>query len=401
MLSFGKVIAGVTLGALLVCGCQTPQTNVVLPGEVKKIRLNINETEGTEDSRRVLVVCNIESKDSIELTEYYARKRKVPPANIVQISVANVEEIGKRTFERSILAPVEEAIRKISPKQRIDFILLTKGIPLRIDSSTGHSVDSILAGLPLKSLVPADPEIAPDEQTILKSRNPYFGMSEPFDSEKYDMYLVTRLDGYTVADAKRMVERSVKAKPEKGLFFFDRSPNRDGSPEAAESAGWLQLRMEKSAGLLKSQGNDVQVEVTKRFLNPGEKLMGYVSWGSNDDSFDREAYRSLEFHSGAIAETFVSTSARTFIPTTSGQSLIGDLIAGGVTGVKGYVSEPWTVALCRPDILMDRYTKGWTLAESFYCSSQMIKWKDVVIGDPICRPYPLQPVDARLTPARP
>jgi uncharacterized protein (TIGR03790 family) len=401
MMSSGRIFGSLLFTAILVCGCQTPQTNVVLPGSVKKIRLNVNETEGTEDSKRVLVVCNIDSKDSIDLTEYYARKRKVPPQNIVQISVANTEEIGKRTFERNILAPIEEAIRKLAPKQRIDFILLTKGIPLRIDSSTGHSVDSMIAGSPMKDMAPAEPDVAPSEDEILRVRNPYFGMSEPFDSEKYDMYLVTRLDGFTLEDAKRMVERSVKAKPEKGLFFFDRSPGRDQSPEAAESSGWLQLRMEKSAGLLRSQGMETQVEVTKTFLNPGKKLMGYVSWGSNDDSFDRDAYQTLQFHSGAIAETFVSTSARTFIPTSSGQSLIGDLIAAGVTGVKGYVSEPWTVALCRPDMLMDRYTKGWTLAESFYCSSQMIKWKDVVIGDPICRAYPLQKVDARLTPARP
>jgi len=27
------------------------------------------------------------------------------------------------------------------------------------------------------------------------------------------------------------------------------------------------------------------------------------------------------------------------------------------------------------------------LAESFYAASLVAKWKDVVIGDPLCRPY--------------
>ncbi|HLO98551.1 MAG TPA: hypothetical protein VK171_08145, partial [Fimbriimonas sp.] len=64
-----------------------------------------------------------------------------------------------------------------------------------------------------------------------------------------------------------------------------------------------------------------------------------------------------------------------------------DLIAQGVTGVKGYVSEPFTFALCRPEIMFDRYTKGFNLAEAFYASSPVVKWKDIVVGDPLCRPF--------------
>ena len=88
------------------------------------------------------------------------------------------------------------------------------------------------------------------------------------------------------------------------------------------------------------------------------------------------------------AETAVSTSARTFAaPKASGQSLIADLVAQGVTGCKGYVSEPGISAMAHPDILFDRYTAGFNLAESFYMASWHIHWKDMVIGDPLCAPY--------------
>ena len=43
-----------------------------------------------------------------------------------------------------------------------------------------------------------------------------------------------------------------------------------------------------------------------------KNLMGYYSWGSNDLKFDKRAYNSLGFAPGGIAETAVSTSARTF-----------------------------------------------------------------------------------------
>jgi hypothetical protein len=55
--------------------------------------------------------------------------------------------------------------------------------------------------------------------------------------------------------------------------------------------------------------------------------------------------------------------------------------------VKGYVSEPYIFALAHPQVLWDRYTSGYDLAESFYMASAVLGWKDVVIGDPLCRPY--------------
>jgi uncharacterized protein (TIGR03790 family) len=139
--------------------------------------------------------------------------------------------------------------------------------------------------------------------------------------------------------------------------------------------------------VMKAKGADVYYEVTEAFSDGRAPLMGYVSWGSNDNKFDPVAYKSLRFKPGAIAETYVSTSARTFERTSGGQSLISDLIAQGVTGVKGYVSEPFTFALCPSEILFPRYYAGFNLAEAFYAASPVVKWKDVVVGDPLCRPY--------------
>jgi uncharacterized protein (TIGR03790 family) len=88
-----------------------------------------------------------------------------------------------------------------------------------------------------------------------------------------------------------------------------------------------------------------------------------------------------------VCETAVSTSARTFLPTHGGQSLISDLIAQGVTGAKGYTDEPLLQAVASPSILLDRYARGWTLAESYYAASRFVAWEDIVIGDPLCRPF--------------
>jgi uncharacterized protein (TIGR03790 family) len=162
----------------------------------------------------------------------------------------------------------------------------------------------------------------------------------------------------------------------------------DGDPtKNNEQFTRLPQALEKAGEILEQKKFTVSLDTTRVFSSSREPVMGYVTWGSNDASFDKAIYRGIRFKPGAIAETFVSTSARRLTFEDVGQSLIGDLIQNGVTGVKGYVSEPYSIALARPDILFDRYTSGFNLAESFYMASPLLKWKDVVIGDPLCSPY--------------
>ena len=238
--------------------------------------------------------------------------------------------------------------------------------------------------------IAAPPIETPTMAEVLPTRNPYFAADERFTSVRYGMYLVTRLDCYELQQCRALVDHALAALPERGLFFIN--PSLDGSP------GYLDLQREllEAHVVLETRGFDSRLAAPGVFEAPAEQLAGYASWGSNDARFDRDAWLRLRFRPGAIAETFVSTSARTFSRQMTGQSLIADLIEEGVTGVKGYVSEPYGYALARVPILFDRYTRGFTLAESFYAASPVIRWKDLVIGDPLCRPYPsARPAAAR------
>ena len=71
----------------------------------------------------------------------------------------------------------------------------------------------------------------------------------------------------------------------------------------------------------------------------------------------------------------------------SPQSLIGDLIAEGVTGTVGFVYEPYLDGTARPDVLFPAYRAGYTLAESFYMALRYLSWQSVVIGDPLVAPF--------------
>lgn len=92
---------------------------------------------------------------------------------------------------------------------------------------------------------------------------------------------------------------------------------------------------------------------------------------------------------GAVGETYVSTGGRSFkYLTRYGQSLVADLIKDGISGIKGYVYEPYLNAIAHPNILFERYTSGYSLGESFAMASEIsMSWMDLILGDPKVAPY--------------
>ncbi len=356
---------------MLLGACSTPQ-----PRSPKRA-----PRTGAE---RVLVVINANSAASDSVGRYYAMRRGIDATHVVRLDLPVDDEIGNIAFQTDIVSPVRAAIEALPV--RIDFIVLTTGVPIRVARKNGYSVDALLAGMNLL----ISPMVGLDSAWLSNYRNPYFNADAPFTSDRYGIYLVTRLACGRVADCLALVDRAINARASRGPFFFDAMPRRKGD----DGYAFMNRLLFQAAFRLQANGADVQFDSTSAFVAPSGAVMGYVSWGSNDGRFDSAAYHAVRFLPGALAETFVSTSARTFGPSVGGQSRIVDLIAQGVTGVKGYVSEPYTLALVNPNILFDRYLRGATLAEAFYAASRMVLWKDIVIGDPLCAPYAMFPEPA-------
>lgn len=324
----------------------------------------------------VLLVVNDASDDSKEVGRYYAVRRHLKPANVLHIRTVSGEEITEDQYRTEIESPVRARIQG-SP---VDYIVLTIGEPIRLSGKQGYSVDAFLAGMDLALLPMAD---LPQGASLQPWRNPYYGSDHPFNHSTTNTYIVTRLIGYTVQDCESLVDRSMSAMPEQGPFLFDEASNRNDDGYRV-----LQQSLRRAGDLMLQRTYETKMDRQDDFIAPDEPLAGYASWGSNDAKFSLDNYHKLKFKPGAVAETFVSTSARTFKPTRGGQSLIADLIHQGVTGVSGYVSEPYTFGLTRPDVIFDRYTKGFNLGESFTAASPLVKWKEMIVGDPLCRPYP-------------
>ena len=107
------------------------------------------------------------------------------------------------------------------------------------------------------------------------------------------------------------------------------------------------------------------------------------------DSLSLRAIRPhMTWVDGSIAETAVSTGGRSFtFDTTYGQSLVADLLEDGVSGVKGYVYEPYLTSVGQPSVLFSMYAQGYSFAEANAAANTYISWMGVVVGDPKMAPY--------------
>jgi len=358
----------------------------------------------------VLLVVNETHPDSERIAAHYARVRGVPAEQILRLKVETADEIDRATFTAQIQTPITTWLQQHAAQDRILYIVLAKGIPLRVAGTSGRSgttasVDSELTLLyqRLVGLTPAvDGRIA----------NPYFlgqapvAEAKPFSREAFDLYLVLRLDGFTVDDVTALIDRGA-APVSDGDVLLDQ---RTGTG-ALTGNSWLQQAAERlaQAGFEKR----AILDMTGVAISGRKNVLGYYSWGSNDRAIGTRRL-GLGFVPGAIAGSYVSTDGRTFKEPPAGwtfgqwterrtffegspQSLAGDLIRDGVTGIAAQVEEPFLDAAIRPDILFPAYVAGFNLAESFYLAMPYLSWQTVVVGDPLCAPFPrraLQPADS-------
>jgi uncharacterized protein (TIGR03790 family) len=365
-------------------------------------------TASAQTAENVLVVANAASPASLEVADYYLKVRQIPDDHVLRLDLPVTEEIARAQYVSGIEGPIAHWLATHAAQDSILYFVLTKGVPLRITGTGGGmgsvaSVDSELttlyrkmAGIPVAIGGPL--------------KNPYFAgdvslaNAVPFTHRTQDIYLVARLDGYTVADVKALIDRGAVPSQEGTVLL-------DGRLESTSSPGnkWL---IGANVALKKVPGWSTRVvlDTTPKVLE-SELVLGFYSWGSSDPA-RTSRHAGVHFAPGAVGGEFVSTDARTFQEPPeawtvnerpfggSVHSLIGDLIRDGISGVAGYVAEPYLGGTVRPDILFPAYVSGFNLIEAFYLAMPSISWTGIVVGDPLCAPFRTQvPLAADLNPA--
>lgn len=347
------------------------------------------------DYRDAVLIINRNDTNSVAIGAYFAAHRDIPERNILRLDVPAKETI---TFEEftTLRTQVEQFLTSTGLVDSVNYFITTKGVPLRITHGTSDNLNnaSVDAELMLilgrhASHIGQNTLINPDQSVNV---HPYFGRDLRYRRTAmvpgsnppvpFDLFLTTRLIGLTKEDVFALIDRSgpyTLVNKDSALFVFDRDPK-------PIQLNPYDVNLASAGTLLSARGWNTMVNEDSVYVTGKRNVLGYGSWGSNDHydhHFTEFARPKFHWLPGSLAETYVSTSARNFVPgSTAGQSRIADLIAEGCTGASGYVYEPYTLALTWVNSLFDRYTRGYNLAESFYMSNPTLSWMAVIVGDP-------------------
>lgn len=361
--------------------------------------------------RDVLLVVNARVADGKAVADAYRAARDIPDSHVVTIDVPASEMVTRAEFLAQIQAPIATWMHRRSAHDDIVYIVLMRGVPLKIAPDAGArspllSVDSALALL-YRGMLGA---VVTSSQTS----NPYFaagpatGGWPAFDRKVHDTYLVSRLDGFTLADALQLAGRCAATPDASRLVVLDAVP-----PGTTPEHGWFTQAADR---LREMGGRNVAVELdqTRERVRDRQGVVGYYAWGSSDAS-QRERQLPLALVPGAIGASLSASDARTlkeppaaWLPGAwrqpdrlfegTADALAGDMVRAGFTGWGASVADPLVEGLVRPQILFPAYVSGRSLGEAFALATRHVGWRTVVFGDPLCRPFgpePEQPTYAR------
>lgn len=327
------------------------------------------------------------TQDSLEIANYYKTKRSIPTANVLGIAAPTTEEITRTQYNDQIKAAIESYLTSSDLKTSIKYIVLVKGIPLKIQATNGTAY-----GVTNYSSVDAAVCLLYETyDTTWRLSNPYYNPDSSytkayrFDTEHFSQsgvylrYLVTRLDGYTVANMESMIDKGF-ASDTSGTGYWiidDHQKTYDYM-----STAWTNLN-NLSQNLNPNPWSD-----TTNFIitNPAGSVIGYTSHGIHAGMIDGYVTATLSFTylNGAVFSTYESFNAYGFVSaaqSTHGQ--VAEFIQSGGSGGIGNIYEPWASSIAHEEIFMPQYAVGYPWADAAYQSLAYMDFVSVVVGDPL------------------
>lgn len=349
-----------------------------------------------------IVIYNTALPDSVELAKFYAQQRGISQEHLVGLLCPVEEEITREQYDTSIAEPLRAIFKerrwwttRDTPEQTITgttihFVAVCRGVPLKIKpTETPYEGDKPGPGPAYnRNEASVDSELAvlgiATRQISGPARNLYFKSFRAIvDFQDAPILLVCRLDGPTIAAARRLIVDAIAAE-KTGLWgraYVDGANNMTGGRELGDQ--WLA----EIPGQLHKVGVPVIYDNAPEILPqsfPMTDCALYYGWYSENIAgpFNQPEFR---FVPGAIAVHIHSFSAVTLRDPNAGW--VGPLVARGVGATMGNVYEPYLQMTPYLALFNDRLLHGFTFAESAYASLPALSWMPVVVGDPLYRPY--------------
>ncbi len=355
-----------------------------------------------------VVVYNANDPLSRDLADFYAEKRGIDRSRVVGLKCSIEEEISREDYDATIAGPLRAVFDERrwwtrSPDRpasepasavatnRIRFLALIRGIPLRIKQTAGYPGDFCKQPSPLRDQNAAcvDSELAVlglfthgiSGLVPNPAYRSYVRYSEPMPPT---LMFTGRLDAPTGAMVRRMIDDSL-AVEKTGLWgrcYVDGRGMAPGSDSLAEGDEWMRkIAVETAPRVLPTVYDNLPGMFVTGF--PMNEAALYFGWYSEQPAgpFTRDDFH---FRPGAVAchiHSFSATSVR-----DPARWWVAPLINRGADAVLGNVYEPYLGLTTHLDIFAARLRDGYTLAESAWEATPGLSWMNTVVGDPLYRP---------------
>jgi uncharacterized protein (TIGR03790 family) len=305
------------------------------------------------------VVINRADPSSEEIGQYYARRRGIPPANVVRVTLPVGEgQINRQDFE--------EAKREADAHlpARVQALALAWTTPFRVDCL---SITTAFA-------FGFDPAFC--AQGCRPTRpSPYFDSPSGAPFRDLRVRPAMLLAGSTVERAKAMIDRGVAADstfPAASAYLLstsDRARNRRATQYD------LALALDVPVRVRRIEADELRDRTDVLFYFTGLAEVAGLE--------------TLRFLPGAIADHLTSAGG---MLTGLGQMSILRWLDAGATGSYGTVAEPcnFLAKFPLPAVVIRRYASGETLLEAYWKS---VAWpgQGVFVGEPLAAPFRSRP----------
>lgn len=302
------------------------------------------------------VVVNRDDPYSVVVSRYYIERRHIPPANVITVGMEpHRQKISAAAFEK-----IMDEVRARTPGG-IQAYLLTWVTPYRVDcmsitSAFAFGFNRAFCAKGCKTTRPS----------------PYFNSpgSRPYDD--YHMRPTMMLAASSVAEAKRLIDRSVRAdgRIPYGQAWLVSTDDRARNSRAA----WF-------GDVSRFFGDQLDVHVVHRdAIRHEPNVMFYFIGAKRVADIDTNQYLP-----GAVADHLTSTGGRL---VGGHQMSVLRWIDAGVTASYGTVVEPcnYPGKFPYPAVLLNYYLRGSTVIEAYWKSVAM-PGQGVFVGAPLARPW--------------
>ncbi len=357
----------------------------------------------------VAVLASADVAESTALADSYAAARDIPARQVCKIAgMPQTDDVSLADYQTKILAPFEACLTNAGVHDRIEAVLITRGVPLRVvvPISSGTTNISLAAALATWESTTASGDggttslLGQDPGQIVSCGSPCYAaqwgnplqtLSKPFHAGYtvnsggviWKPLLVTMLNGRSQAYAQMLIDSATQAEKNggaTGTFMF-----MDGADSARNI---LDGDFPSIVSQLKALGFTAQ-EVPFNSNLTGQTLASFfVGTASLGTTIEGNTYLP-----GSLVDNLTSFGAvpQNFLATGETQVSISRWVEKGVAGAHGTVDEPLNNVF--PDRLMILdYVKGAPLAEVYFRWLPYQYWKNLVLGDPMLAPYAKRPV---------